>query len=54
MSLYLNFIYSNKPLFKYLSSLNLLEYEKLKYYELTLKQLREQHDIFMKILILEN
>ena len=47
----LNFIYINKPLFKYLSSLNLLEYEKLKYYELTLKQLREQHDIFMKIFI---
>lgn len=45
-----NFIYSNKPIIKYLTSLNTLESEKLKYYNLTLKELKEQRDIFVEII----
>jgi hypothetical protein len=45
-----NFIYSNKPIIKYLTSLNTLESQKLKYYNLTLKELKEQHDIFVEII----
>ena len=45
-----SFIYSNKPIVKYLMSLNTLECEKLKYYNLTLNELKEQRDIFVEIL----
>ena len=45
-----SFIYSNKPIVKYLMSLNTLECEKLKYYNLTLNELKEQRETIVGIL----
>jgi len=46
----LNLVYANKHLIKYLNSLNSIECEKIKYYDLTLQKLKEQHNFYVEIL----
>ena len=46
----LNFVYANKPIIKYLNSLNSLEIEKMKYYDLTLQSLKVQRESLVEIL----
>lgn len=46
----LNLIYGNTPMIRYLNSLNSIEIEKMRYYELTLQSLKEQRDFLIEIL----
>lgn len=45
-----NFIYTNKPIINYLMSLNSLDCEKMKYYKLTVQNLKEEQSILTGIL----
>jgi len=46
----MNLIYTNKPIINYLMSLNSLDSEKLKYYELTIQTLKKERIFLMEIL----
>jgi hypothetical protein len=46
----MNLIYTNKPIINYLMSLNSLDSEKLKYYELTVQTLKKERIFLMEIL----
>ena len=46
----LHIFYKNKQKINYLKSLNSLESQKIKYYNLTLQNLKEQHEFYINIL----
>ena len=46
----LSLVYTNRPIIKYLNSLNSLENEKMRYYYLTLQNLKAQHELYTLIL----
>ena len=46
----LSFIYTNKPIINYLMSLNSLDCEKLKFYNLTIQNLKEERSFLIDIL----
>jgi hypothetical protein len=46
----LNMFYTNRPMINYLISIKSLESEKIRYYDLKLQNLKEQHEVYIDIL----
>ena len=46
----LNMFYTNRPMINYLISIKSLESEKIRYYDLKLQNLKEQHEVYINIL----